>query len=78
VPPHAGAISYVRYNLKINSTDFAERLLTEKSTLIVPGDHFGMDGYFRIGYGPPKDYLIAGLTRIDELMSELKQSRSSL
>jgi len=77
VPPRAGAVAYVKYNLKINSTDFAKRLLTEKSTLIVPGDHFGMDGYIRIGYGTPKDYLTAGLTRIDELMGQLRQSRSN-
>jgi len=71
-PPRAGAIAYVKYNLKINSSEFAERLLKEKSTLVVPGDHFGMDGYLRIGYGPPEDYLTAGLKRIDELVEELK------
>jgi len=71
-PPRAGAIAYVKYNLKINSSEFAERLLKEKSTLVVPGDHFGMDGYLRIGYGSPEDYLTAGLKRIDELVEELK------
>jgi aspartate/methionine/tyrosine aminotransferase len=72
IPPKAGAIAYVKYNLKINSTQFAERLLKEKGTLVVPGDHFGMDGYLRIGYGPPEEYLTAGLTRIDELVEKLK------
>jgi aspartate/methionine/tyrosine aminotransferase len=72
IPPRAGAIAYVKYNLKINSSEFAERLLKEKSTLVVPGDHFGMDGYLRIGYGPPEEYLTAGLTRIDELVEKLK------
>jgi aspartate/methionine/tyrosine aminotransferase len=71
IPPRAGAIAYVKYNLKINSSKFAERLLREKSTLVVPGDHFGMDGYLRIGYGPPEEYLTAGLTRIDELVEKL-------
>ena len=32
-----------------------------------------MDGYLRIGYGPPKDYLAAGLNRIDELVLEIKE-----
>jgi len=72
IPPRAGAIAYVKYNLKINSSEFAERLLKEKSTLVVPGDHFGMDGYLRIGYGPPEDYLTAGLKCIDELVEEMK------
>ena len=74
VPPAAGAICYVRYNLKINSWKLAERLRTEKSVMIVPGDHFGMDGYMRIGIGPPTDYLLAGLNRVDELLQELKST----
>jgi aspartate/methionine/tyrosine aminotransferase len=75
VPPLAGAIAYIKYNLKINSTHLAERLVKEKSTLIVPGDQFGMDGYLRIGYGSQSDYLIAGLTRIDELIQQLRPKR---
>ena len=71
IPPRAGAIAYVKYKLKINSSEFAGRLLKEKSTLVVPGDHFGMDGYLRIGYGPPEDYLTVGLKRIDELVEKL-------
>ena len=35
----------------INSTELVNRLRDEKSVLIVPGDHFGMDGYLRIGFG---------------------------
>lgn len=72
VPPAAGAICYIKYNMKINSTLLAERLRKEKSVLIVPGDHFGMDGYMRIGTGPPKEYLHAGLDRVDELLRELQ------
>jgi len=75
VPPTAGAICFVNYSLKINSWELAERLRTEKSVMIVPGDHFGMDGYMRIGTGPPKDYLLAGLERVDELLRELKAGR---
>ena len=75
VPPTAGAICYVKYALDINSWELAERLRTEKSVLIVPGDHFGMDGYMRIGTGPPKDYLHAGLDRVDELLKELLGER---
>jgi len=74
VTPRAGAIAYVRYNLNIKSTKFARRLLKEKKTLVVPGDHFGMDGYLRIGYGSPVDYLVSGLGRIDELVSQIKAS----
>ena len=72
VPPAAGAIIYIRYSLKMNSTVLAERLRKEKSVLVIPGDHFGMDGYLRIGTGPPENYLLGGLGRIDELLREIK------
>jgi aspartate/methionine/tyrosine aminotransferase len=39
---------------------------------IVPGDHFGMDGYLRISFGLPPDYLRAGLDRIHELIVSLQ------
>ncbi len=75
VPPKACAICYIKYNMKINSSDLAERLRKEKSVLIVPGDHFMMDGYMRVGIGPPTDYLIEGLERVDELLVELSKER---
>ncbi len=77
VPPAAGAICYLRYALSINSSELAWRLLKEKSTLIVPGDHFGMDGYMRIGMGDAKAYFTGGLNRIDELLRELKAGRGT-
>jgi aspartate/methionine/tyrosine aminotransferase len=72
VPPRAGAIAYLQYHLNVNSTTLAEKLRTEKSVLIVPGDHFGMDNYLRIGYGSPPEYLREGLNRVDEVLREIK------
>lgn len=71
-PPGAAAIAFVRYHLDINSTEFTERLRKEKSTLIVPGDHFGMDKFVRISFGLPHDYLLPALDRIHELIMELR------
>ena len=70
-PPGAAAIAFVRYHLDINSTTFTERLRQEKSTLIVPGDHFGMDHFVRISFGLPHDYLVAALNRIHALIGEM-------
>ena len=70
-PPDAGAICYARYDAPINSTEFAEKLRVEKGVLVVPGDHFGMDHYLRIGFGNPKDELLDGLGRIREAFDEL-------
>lgn len=71
-PPDASAIAFVRYHLDINSTQFAERLRREKSVLIVPGDHFGLDRHMRIAFGLPEEYLVAGLDRIHDLLVDLK------
>jgi len=74
IPPQAGAIALIKYSLPLRSDQLARRLLTEKSTLIVPGSHFNMGKYMRIGYGGPKDYLEAGLTRISEFVNGLSEA----
>ncbi|MBL7183091.1 MAG: aminotransferase class I/II-fold pyridoxal phosphate-dependent enzyme [Anaerolineae bacterium] len=73
IPPRAAAIAFPRYHLDINSSELVERLIHEKSVLIVPGDHFGLDHYLRISFGLPPDYLRAGLDRIHELIVELQR-----
>jgi len=70
-PPDAGAIVYVHYQHGINSTALVNRLRRDKNVLIVPGDHFGMDGYLRIGFGDKTDYLRAGLSRLRDLLVEM-------
>jgi aspartate/methionine/tyrosine aminotransferase len=69
IPPEAGAIVYVRYHHGINSTELVTRLRIEKSVLIVPGDHFHMDGYLRIGFGSETACLRDGLDRLHELLT---------
>ena len=71
VPPQAAAIAFPRYHLDVNSTAFVERLMREKSTFIVPGDHLGVDHHFRISFGLPPDTLRAGLERVHELIKEM-------
>ena len=71
VPPQAAAIAFLRYQLNINSTELANRLIREKSVLVVPGDHFGMDKYIRISFGLPQNYLTEGLTRIQQMVTEI-------
>ena len=71
-PPDAGAIVYVRYHHAMNSTELVTALRLEKSVLIVPGDHFGMDGYLRIGFGDQVDYLRHGLERLHDLLEEVR------
>lgn len=71
IPPQAGAMAWIKYNAHINSSELAEKLRKEKGTLIVPGDQFNMDGYFRIGYGGESEQLKEGLNRISNTLGEM-------
>jgi aspartate/methionine/tyrosine aminotransferase len=72
--PDAAAIAFARYDLAINSTQFAEELINRKSVFIVPGDHFGMDRFVRISFGLPREYLERALNLIHEYIEEIKVS----
>lgn len=71
-PPDASAVAFVRYHLDYNSSKLIDQLLNEKSVLIVPGDHFGLDQFVRISFGLPHDYLTSALDRIASLIGELQ------
>lgn len=71
IPPEAGAIAYVRYTHGINSTRLAERLREEQSVLVVPGNHFEMEGYLRIGFGSDPAHVTGGLERLSEILDSI-------
>ncbi|HDL86335.1 MAG TPA: aminotransferase class I/II-fold pyridoxal phosphate-dependent enzyme [Candidatus Acetothermia bacterium] len=72
IPPRAGAMSFVHYNLKINSSELSKKLHREKSVLTIPGDCYNMDHFLRLGYGEEKEKLIAALDLIGETLEELR------
>jgi aspartate/methionine/tyrosine aminotransferase len=51
VPPQAGAICFARYRPKLNGEELVERVRAAQNVLLVPGEHFGMPGYLRFGFG---------------------------
>ncbi len=51
VPPQAGAICFVRYRPAIDGEVLVERVRAGQNVLLVPGEHFGMPGYLRFGFG---------------------------
>jgi len=71
IPPKAGGMVFLRYNMKINSTELSTKIREEKSTFIVPGDCFGMDHRIRIGIGSERNYLSKALERISETLAEI-------
>lgn len=70
--PDAGAIYYARYELPVNSSEMAERLRADYGVLIVPGAHFGMDYFVRIGYGNQTSTLRAALARFGNYLEEAR------
>ncbi len=65
--PEAGAICFLKYKADIPSVELCERILKNKSTLIVPGSHLGMEGYIRIWLGCSDEAKwCEGLKRIKE------------
>ncbi len=70
-PPSAGAIAFLWYASDTPSREVAERLRVEEDVLVVPGGHFGMEGYLRIGFGIPAAELQEGLERITRLFDRL-------
>ena len=68
-PPEAGAMAFVRYHQDIGSTALANRLRKTEGMLVVPGDHFDLDGYLRIGFGCRAESLREGLTRLDRALA---------
>jgi aspartate/methionine/tyrosine aminotransferase len=71
VPPEAGAIAFVRYHHAINSTTLIDRLRDQQGVLVVPGDHFEMDGYLRLGFGSDPSHLSGSLERIGALLDTI-------
>ena len=74
VPPEAGAMAFFRYDGDIGSTALSDRLRETEGVLIVPGDHFGLDGYLRLGFGCRTDALCTGLQRLERVLAALPRA----
>ena len=71
-PPDAAAITFLKYDLPINSTEWMESLRDESSVLIVPGDQFGLDKHIRVSFALPENELLDGLARIGDSVRKLR------
>jgi aspartate/methionine/tyrosine aminotransferase len=69
--PRAGAICFFGYSYDTDSVPFVERLIRERSTMIVPGAHFLAERHLRIGFGTTEAILRAGLAEIDAALAAL-------
>lgn len=76
VPPAAGGMAFLRYQLSVNSSELARYLRDEKSLLVLPGDVYGMDHYIRIGIGERASHFAEGLALLEEGLEELSRNPS--
>ena len=74
---YAGAIALVRYSYPLNSTALIERIRDEHSVLVVPGDHFGMDGFLRIGFGCDPELLLGALDHVGQVLDTIEKTSST-
>lgn len=74
IAPKAGGMAFIKYNAPgINSTELSDWIRLNKGVFIVPGDCYGMDGYFRLGIGERKDFLTKGLELLKSGLNEYLQ-----
>jgi hypothetical protein len=72
-PPECGAICFVRYRHELSAPELAERIRAETGVLLVPGDHFAMQGHLRFGYGNRPDDLAAALSELRPSFERLQR-----
>ena len=68
--PDAGAIAYARVGLPGKSADLAERIRTERSVLLVPGEMFGLKKGLRFGFGYDIEHTLRGLALASEIIAD--------
>ncbi len=77
IRPRAGAIGLVPFDGGTSSSELAEYLRSEWSVLVVPGEHFGLDGFIRIGFGGEEAELVSALACIGRALEARAAERIS-
>ncbi|MBN1329463.1 MAG: aminotransferase class I/II-fold pyridoxal phosphate-dependent enzyme [Candidatus Heimdallarchaeota archaeon] len=72
IPAKAGSVAFLKLLLDIPTEEFCLNLIKEKSTFLVPGTCFEMEGYLRIGFGNDTEILRAGLSRLKEFLNKYR------
>lgn len=62
--PRGGTVVFPRLLNVEDTSRFAERLLAERDTAVVPGRFFQSPGHFRLGFSGPTDQLRGGLEAV--------------
>jgi aspartate/methionine/tyrosine aminotransferase len=71
VLPRNSTVVFPRIRGVRDTSAFAERLLTDHGTAVVPGRFFEAPAHFRLGFGGPTELVRGGLARIGAALDEL-------
>ncbi len=69
--PEAGAICFARYHHTVEAVALVERIRARHSILLVPGEHFGLPQYLRLGFGNERAELERALAELEAPFREL-------
>ena len=72
IPPAGGLIGFARLHRVPNTATFAARLLEEHDVALAAGEHFGVPGWARIGFGGEEAKLREGLRRLSQALDEVR------
>jgi len=70
VPPEAGAMAFLRYDLPISSDDLSRELREAQSVFVVAGSWFGMEDHLRLGIGVDPEHFADALDHIDRFLQQ--------
>ena len=70
VLPRVSTVLFPRLKGVDDTSAFADRLLTERGTAIVPGRFFEAPGHFRLGFGTSPDVVRGGLEQLSAALDE--------
>lgn len=73
VKPQAGTTALIFYDFDIDSYTFCKNLYDNTGVFTVPGDCFGIEKSFRVGYAYGKQVLIEGLNELSSYIQTLKK-----
>ena len=61
---------FFAYDHDIDSVRLVDALIAQRSTMVVPGAHFGCERHLRIGFGMARDTLDSGLVALESSLQD--------
>jgi aspartate/methionine/tyrosine aminotransferase len=72
VRPRAGTTALIRYEYDLPSERFCQAMFDFNGAFVMPGDAFGVERCFRLGYACARDVLVGGLEGISAYLRTLE------